>query len=199
MKSTNQTIPDNIVFVKVGKLYNTNHVYKLKNNLLDFYPSSNYWCYTDSNVDNINNISPLITLKKWWAKLALFSSKMPFQGTVLYFDLDVVVNKHIEIDNFNGLTVLDAYWKDISKKAVHSFDVDINSSIIKWTAGEQDHIWQHFLSNKDYFMRKYVGIDRFIFHENINFYRFRDGVANTMLLNDRNACVDIYNGIKYEL
>ena len=198
MKFIKAMRPDNIVFVKVGKLYNSDHVIKLKNNLLNFYPDSTYWCYTDNPIDNINNINPIITLKKWWPKLALFSKKMPFEGTVLYFDLDVVVNKKIDITSFQGLSVLNAYWKDISSQAPHSYDVNINSSVMKWTSNYQDYIWQHFLSNKDYFMRKYVGIDRFLFHEKIKFYRFDEGVVNTMFINDREACVDIYNGMKYE-
>ena len=70
---------------------------------------------------------------------------------------------------------------------------------MKWTAGKQDHIWKHFLSNKDYFMRKYVGIDRFLVHEKIKLEKFPEGIVNTMQLNDREACVDIYNGLKYEL
>ena len=192
-------IPNNIVFVKVGKLYNNNHVYKLKNNLLDFYPNSNYWCYSDSPIDNINTISPIITLKKWWPKLALFSKKMPFKGSVLYVDLDSVVKKEIKLVNYDGLTVLNAYWKNQEKYPPHSYNVNINSSIMKWTAGEQDYIWQHFLSNKDYFMRKYIGIDRFLIHEKIQLKTFPEGIVNTMHLNDRDACVDIYNGLKYEL
>lgn len=192
-------IPDNIVFVKVGKLYNNNHVYQLKNNLLDFYPDSNYWCYTDSHIDDINIIPPIITLKKWWPKLALFSNSMPFEGTVLYFDLDSVVKRKIEINHYKGLTVLNAYWKGNAEYPPHSYNVNINSSIMKWTAGKQDHIWKHFLSNKDYFMRKYVGIDRFLVHEKIKLEKFPEGIVNTMQLNDREACVDIYNGLKYEL
>ena len=41
-----------------------------------------------------------------------------------------------------------------------------------WTGQEQKHIWDHFITNKDYFMRKYKGIDRFIVHEGIDHNTF---------------------------
>ena len=67
----------------------------------------------------------------------------------------------------------------------HGYDVTINSSIIKWTAKQQNHVWTKFMSNKDYYMRKYKGIDRFLHHENIDYSTFKDGIVNTMFLNDR--------------
>jgi len=196
--------PDNIIFVKVGTLYNEKHVNRLYNQLIQFYPDSKFWCYTDNSVDissNVNIISPIKTLKKWWAKLALFSDKMPFEGTCLFFDLDVDIKQDVDkyLTDYNQLTVLNAYWKHGQQMFPHGYDVTINSSIVTWTAKQQTHVWNTFLSNKDYFMRKYKGIDRFIHHENIRYSLFEDGIVNTMAINDREAPVDIYNGLKYEL
>lgn len=196
--------PHNIVFVKVGTLYNHKHVNTLYQQLLKHYPNSTYWCYTDNdnNIDShVNIIRPIKTLKKWWAKLALFSNQMPLECSCLFFDLDVVINDNINqyVNDYDGLTILNAYWKKDTKMFPHGYDVSINSSIIKWTAGEQHHVWEKFLSNKDYFMRKYKGIDRFIHHENIQYNTFEDGIVNTMFINDRKSPVDLYNGLKYEL
>jgi len=84
--------------------------------------------------------------------------------------------------------------------APHAYDVLINSSIITWTAGEQNHIWEHFLSGKDYFMRKYVGIDRFLVHEKMQFNIVEHGIVNSVANeNVDNAPIDMYNGIDYEL
>lgn len=196
--------PDNIIFVKVGTLYNDKHVNSLYSRLIEFFPNSTFWCYTDNPTDinpKIKIVSPIKTLKKWWAKLALFSDKMPFEGTCLFFDLDLKIKQSIDsyLTDFSGLTVLNAYWKSDTVMYPHGYDVTINSSIIQWTAKQQNHIWAKFMSNKDYFMRKYKGIDRFLHHENIDYNTFKDGIVNTMFLNDREAPVDIYNGLKYEL
>lgn len=196
--------PNNIIFVKVGTLYNDKHVNSLYSQLIEFFPKSVFWCYTDNPTDinsNIKIVSPIKTLKKWWAKLALFSDKMPFEGTCLFFDLDLVIKQSIDsyLTDFSVLTVLNAYWKKDTVMYPHGYDVTINSSIIQWTAKQQNHIWTTFMSNKDYFMRKYKGIDRFLHYENIDYNTFQDGIVNTMFLNDKVAPVDIYNGLKYEL
>lgn len=84
--------------------------------------------------------------------------------------------------------------------APHAYDVHINSSIITWTAAEQSHIWEYFLSNRDYFMRKYVGIDRFLVHEKFELNNFKDGIVNSIGNPlPSGAPIDMYNGIKYEL
>jgi hypothetical protein len=123
------------------------------------------------------------------------------EGKCLYFDLDMDIKSDFsEYIKWDGLTVLRDYWKDELYMAPHAYDVHINSSIITWIAGEQSHIWEHFLSNKDYFMRKYVGIDRFLIHEKFELNNFKDGIVNSVgnpLLYD--APIDMYNGIKYEL
>lgn len=196
--------PSNIIFVKVGTKYSYKHVNALYDQLSVLYPLAKFWCYTDDAVgidQSVNIIDPLITLKKWWAKLALFSDKMPFEGSCLFFDLDAKVNDSIDgyLDTYDGLTIINAYWKSHLTFQPHDYDVKINSSIIKWTAGTQQHIWKHFLSNKDYFMRKYKGIDRFIHYEGIEYNTFEDGIANSVQLNKYKAPVELYNGMEYEV
>ena len=67
-----------------------------------------------------------------------------------------------------------------------------------WTHGEQTEIWNKFYSNRDYYMRKYPGIDRFIEHENIE-YKVRNDLINIMKVNDRpEAPIYSYNGMKYD-
>lgn len=196
--------PNNIIFVKVGIKYSHKHVNALFDKLILHYPQAEFWCYTDNcdgiNVD-VNIIDPIITLKKWWAKLALFSNRMPYDGTCLFFDLDTVINGPIDnfIVDYDDITVINAYWKKDLNFEPHDYDVKINSSIITWTAGTQDYIWKRFLVNRDYFMRKYAGIDRFIHYENIKYKTFRDGIANTMIINNMDAPVNLYNGMVYEI
>lgn len=196
--------PDNIIFVKHGDKYHSGHVNKLSEQLLKYYPNSNYYCYTDDPIGVTIDTIPVFkrpTLKYWWNKLAMFSEHFPVAGKCLYFDLDMDIKANpSKFIKWDGLTILKDYWKDDLYMAPHAYDVHINSSIITWTAGEQNHIWDYFLTNKDYFMRKYVGIDRFIVHEKIPHNTFDHGIVNSVA-NPRyeNAPIDMYNGIEYEL
>lgn len=194
----------NIIFVKHGDKYRAEHVNKLADQLSKYFPDSKFYCYTEDPSGVNVDIVPVLkkpTLKVWWNKLALFSEHMPFEGKCLYFDLDSDIKRdprdHIE---WNGLTVLNAYWKSDMYMASHAYDVLINSSVITWTAGEQTSVWNHFMSNRDYFMRKYKGIDRFLVHEKIELNTFKDGIVNSIANPyEGDAPIDIYNGIDYEL
>jgi hypothetical protein len=194
----------NIIFVKHGNKYTAEHVNRLADQLFKYYPTANFYCYTEDPWNVKIPIVPIFkrpTLKFWWNKLAMFSKDFPVEGKCLYFDLDMDIKSDFsEYIKWDGLTVLRDYWKDDLYMAPHAYDVHINSSIITWIAGEQSHIWEHFLSNKDYFMRKYVGIDRFLIHEKFELNNFKDGIVNSVgnpLPYD--APIDMYNGIKYEL
>jgi hypothetical protein len=179
----------------------------LYNRLYSYFPHAKFWCYTEDPKGIIEpvNIIPILkrpSLRKWWNKLALFSNEMPFEGKCLFFDLDmeIVGDPSPWINNFNTLTVVNDYYKKDLYYDKHSYDVNINSSIIAWTANEQIHVWEKFLENKDYFMRKYRGIDRFMVYEGIELYTFKDGIVNSVN-NDSydNAPVNMYNGIEYNL
>lgn len=195
--------PNNIIFVKVGDLYSYKHVNKLYNDLIQYFPYSKFWCYTDDWY-HINNyiyiINPISSLKKWWPKLALFSEAMPYRGSCLFFDLDINIKDYFSDKLFwDGLTILNNYSKKDLYMAEHAYDVTVNSSVITWKAKEQDHIWNHFCSNKDYFMRKYSGIDRFIVHEKFNYNLFEDGLVSIVKDPKPNCPIDLYNGLMYEL
>ena len=197
-------MPDNIIFVKHGDKYSAEHVNRLFEQLHDYYPWANYYCYTDNPEGVLAKCIPCFkkpSLKFWWNKLAMFSKDFPVKGRCLYFDLDMDIKYDpSQYINWDGLTILDAYWKKDMYMAPHAYDVSINSSIITWVAGEQDHIWEKFMSNRDYYMRKYPGIDRFLVHEKIKFNTFENGLVNSVA-NPPNipAPIDMYNGISYEL
>ena len=196
----------NIIFVKHGDKYRSGHVNRLYDQLIEFYPDANYFCYTENatGVDariNIIDCFEKPKLKYWWNKLAMFSKDFPVKGKCLYFDLDMDIKRDpSDFIAWDGLTIIRDYWKDDLYHAPHAYDVHINSSIITWIAGTQDFIWQHFLTNKDYFMRKYPGIDRFIVHEKIPHNTFKHGIVNSVANPaEWNAPIDMYNGLKYEL
>jgi hypothetical protein len=197
-------IPNNVIFVKHGKKYTADHVNRLADQLFKYYPNANFYCYTE-NPEGVNIMTiPIFkrpTLRFWWNKLAMFSRDFPVEGKCLYFDLDMDIKEDpSSFINWDGLTILNAYWKSNFYMSKHAFDVRINSSIITWTASEQAHVWEHFITNKDYFMRKYTGIDRFLVHEKFKFNTFKDGISNSVANPlGYEAPIDMYNGLEYEL
>ena len=118
------------------------------------------------------------------------------------FDLDMDV-KHDPSQFLNvnpGLTLCSDYWKRDNPRyqIKHAYNVTVNSSIMAWVAGEHVDIWQKFLTNTDYYMRKYKGIDRFIIHENFTVNTFKDGIVSSVANPySGGAAIDMYNGIEY--
>ena len=196
--------PDNIIFVKHGTKYSYKHVNELSAKLVKYFPMAKFYCYTDDPSGVTIQCIPCFkkpTLKFWWNKLALFSKDFPLEGKCLFFDLDMDIKRDpSQFIKWDGLTLINSYWKKDLYMAPHAYDVRVNSSIITWTAGEQNHIWEHFMTNRDYFMRKYPGIDRFLVHEGFKLNTFKDGIVNSVAnKNIDNAPIDMYNGIDYEL
>jgi hypothetical protein len=64
--------------------------------------------------------------------------------------------------------MIDCHWKSKDIVRLTNLDVTVNSSVLAWHSDNPKihNIWNHFNSGyKDYYLRKYVGIDRFLAHE----------------------------------
>ena len=170
----------NIIFVKWGTKYSSEDVNTLYKSLVreDF----DYYCYTDdpSDIDPNINIIPIPkkpALKVWWNKLYMFNKDFPLTGKTIFFDLDVYIRSDpwviLESINWQKLTLVDCSYKThVVDSRKHHFDVKINSSVAAWNAdaGRIHSIWDKFYtSQKDYYLRKYAGIDRFIVHEEFHY------------------------------
>ena len=189
----------NILFVKHGSTYTSKQVNNLYNELKKHIPYANYYCYTE-DPSNLSmpyiNIKTKPVLKKWWNKLALFDLDLP--GKNLFLDIDTVINSNpLQYLTWNGLTVVNCDWKN-NIPINHNYDVTINSQVITWIGNEQKHIWNYFLSNKDYFMRKYKGIDRFIVHEEFNYNTFNTNMIQSCKYQpDKIAPITTYEELDY--
>lgn len=157
----------NIVFVKFGTKYSSYDV----NRLAAHYDS--VYCYTDDPDGLDTNVTPIVADKGnvlfgVWNKLKLFDRNFPLKGKTLYLDLDTVLRRPPEINvDWSQLTVMHSHWKPQSMINPFNYDVTICSQIMAWDANNNyvHAIWDRFLTNVDYFTRKYQGIDRFIHHE----------------------------------
>ena len=205
----------NIICVKWGEKYSVKHVIDLVQSLKKYNNKFSYICYTDRDADILEQ-NDIITipipnkplLKKWWNKLKLFDKKFPVSGKNLYFDLDVKINSDpfyiIEHIDWSKLTVVDCHWKKSNLyKRLSNYDVDINSSILAWDTNKSDihGLWDHFYNSgyKDYFLRKYVGIDRYIVHEDFEYNTFpHDFIQSHKYEPNKKAAVTTFEEVNFE-
>ena len=92
----------NIICVKWGPKYIPEYVNILKNmckrqSTVDF----KFSCITDDEAGldediNIIKFPSHAGIKTWWSKVWMFSKDLPLEGTLLYFDLDVVLFRNID-------------------------------------------------------------------------------------------------------
>ena len=168
----------NIIFVMVGTKYVPQQVNRLFESLYNHGPSYKYYCYTDAIDISVFNPNIIIVptfkiprLVGVWNKLAMFSKTFPAKGKVMYFDLDTLItnNPFNVAINWDKFTMVDCHWKPASIIRSSNYDVTFNSSILAWDTDSEivPQFWDHFIlsGQKDYFLRKYVGIDRYLKHE----------------------------------
>lgn len=155
-----------------------------------------FFCYTDdrTGIDPAINIIPFVDnqVDGVWNKLFLFSEGFGnLEGKCLFFDLDIVLMNNIDhilhqrADS--DLCVIKSEWTHPSNEynynIVQSYILDeaavrsnwikqrhpvrTNSSMIMWEPSKTSYIWDYFMTNPEYFMMEYLGIDRFIVHEGI--------------------------------
>jgi hypothetical protein len=165
----------NVIFVIWGTKYNCSHVENLYNQLKTYGPDKKYYCFTDQPLDipGVEEIAINSKLHLYgvWNKLYLFSKDFPLSGKTFFFDLDTVIQSNpfdIAI-NWDKINLVDCHWKDPSIVRLTNNEVLINSSVLVWNRDNElfYKIWDHFQESgyRDYFLRKYKGIDRFLIHE----------------------------------
>ena len=199
----------NIIFVKWGTKYSSEDVNILYKSLVreDF----DYYCYTDdpSGIDPNINIIPIPAkpaLKVWWNKLYMFNKDFPLSGKTIFFDLDIYIRsdpwKILDKIDWNNLTLVDCSYKTyVTDDRKHHFDVKINSSVAAWNTDNSNihSIWNKFYTNKrDYYLRKYAGIDRFIVHEGFNYTTFNpDLIQSYKYSNNITAPIVTFEEVDY--
>lgn len=172
----------NIISVKWGTKYSSkevNTLYRMveKNLSLPF----TFYCFTEDPTglrEEIQIIENTLeyNLQGVWNKLILFKKGVLPDGIKLFFDIDIVIQGNIDylLDHLNpGLTKVKAFWKDPNIKCFN-FDMQYNSSIMLWE-DDLSHIWDYFIEDPDHFTWKYLGIDRFLYHEGFRASHFPAG------------------------
>ena len=117
----------------------------------------------------------------WWNKMLLFHPEIDKEGTNLYLDLDLTIQKDItDIDKFifpQLLTSVYCFWKPINwleldkqTKEVQEdrdmrFPTFYNSSIMGWVGHTLHKIWRDFYKDDQFIMTQYRGNDDYLGNE----------------------------------
>lgn len=175
VQSSCSNVSYNVLCLKHGDKYNSDYVNKLyygvtKNTTLP----CKFFCLTD-NAENLDkNIIalplPNYNLAGWWFKPYIFSKELPITGFVLYIDLDVVITNNIDKlfkYNINCFNIV----RDFNRVLRPSYD-RFNSSVMSFTAGSLDYLWQKFSMQHQFIVKSNHGDQDFIFKEQKSFAKF---------------------------
>lgn len=140
-----------VLCVRFGSRYGIEYVVRLRN-MVSRHLSVPYEfvCLTDdpSPIEGVRLIVQPNAgyVRGWWHKVHMFDPKLPLEGRILYFDLDMVIINSIDKlvkncgNNFYGI-------RDFNR-AFHTNFQSLNSSALSWDYGTQSHIWSEFVKNK---------------------------------------------------
>lgn len=170
--------------VKWGDKYDYSHVNKLyesckKHMTYDF----QFHCLTDNpmNLDkdiNIILIPDNNVLEKWWTKMFLFDESVVTQtGEKLFFDLDVILQKNVDVfwdyDPEDCLAIVKTWWHDLetqwkeTRHIPHKY-TDLNSSVLRWNDNlDCKSLYRYFLKHKQQILWYYRGLDNFFFNKEV--------------------------------
>ena len=196
----------NVICVKWGTKYSASDVNRLKRNVERYLTIPHkFICYTEDPKDlecDTISIPADNDLEIYWNKLAMFRKDFA-EGTCLYFDIDVVIQNNIDsiLDYLcDDLTMIRCYWKGDTvtygelTRFKDRYDMYVNSSMLLWKGRSLSNIWEYFDANADYYMVKYKGIDRFLFHEGFALKYFPQGIAYSRIhgIKENDYTVEMY-------
>jgi hypothetical protein len=167
----------NVFCVKVGNKYGPEYV----NRLWEMYRrNSNHPFFFNVITDDVRGINVPFThreiidpsLEGYWAKLHLFYPYQTFPGTSIYFDLDTVIQNNFDDwlenvdDTLRGVyTYWHPLWTQDDLPPMFCWKTPFNSSILVWKHENFQWVWDNFQADKDFFICKYYGDDKFLGNE----------------------------------
>jgi len=169
-----------ILTLKYGNKYTSNDVNRIVEYTNNKY---NYVCVTDDPSGLHPDIYTFPIDEEHdghWEKIKLFQYND--LGKILYLDLDIVIQKDIDylFDYLDKSPMICyTYWKPLDfpyhkdERWSYNYLSNFNSSVMLWENAR--HIYDKWVKNKDYYMVKYAGDDRFLFHEGFTFEHWPKG------------------------
>lgn len=144
-----------VICVKFGTAYSIEYVIKLRNMVARHLTIPyEFVCLTDDQtpIEGVRLIvqPPGDYKRGWWHKVHMFDPSLPIEGTILYFDLDVVI--HDNIDKLVAKTGEFLGIRDFNRKFNKEYKC-LNSSVMSWFHGEHRIIWDRFIDSPTEAMR----------------------------------------------
>lgn len=139
-----------IVCLKHGTKYNADYVNRLYNMTQRHCTVPHRFACITEDPTNLNPAIKVISLPRtklqgWWLKPYIFSSEIPLTGTLLFFDLDIVIVKNI-----------DHFWdfhpekfciiKDFNRSNIPGWN-KFNSSAFKMPKGHFNYVWDKLIAD----------------------------------------------------
>jgi len=150
-----------VVCLKYGNKYSSEYVNKLydmvtRNLTIDH----EFVCFTEDATGINPNIKikplPLIPgVKGWWYKPMFFNPRLGLKGTILFFDLDVIVFRNIDY-LFTYQPNKFCIIRDFNRHVIRNYN-KFNSSIFRLTLGQHQEVYQEFIRNPKIPMQSYHG------------------------------------------
>lgn len=139
-----------VLCVRFGTRYGREYVERLRNMIArNLTVDYEFVCLTDDKhpIDGVRSIyQPAEPYAKlWWHKVHMFDPDLDIAGTVIYFDLDVVISGNI--NKLIDCPVTHIYGiRDFNRKFYSSWN-SLNSSVMCWYHGAHGEIYNTFISN----------------------------------------------------
>ena len=125
-------------------------------------------CFTEdaTNINQDIKIQPLKLIdgvKGWWYKPMFFDKDFPLKGTILFFDLDVII--------FNNIDKLFLFQpgkfciiRDFTRHQIKDWS-KMNSSVFRLESGELSYVYDNFINNVNVHTKRFHGDQDFIYSQ----------------------------------
>lgn len=192
---------NNIVCLKHGNKYSADYVNKLynmvKRNITVPYE---FYCFTENRKGldpNIKVIDLFLDprIQGWWYKTYFFNPNIGLDGTLLYFDLDVIIFDNIDklFDYKPGEFCI---IRDFNRSLRKDWN-KMNSSVFRLEIGQHAHVYENYIKDPTN-ARRYHGDQDWIFAqvtEDFNFWPEEWIQSYKWEMRDRNQLQRI-NGVR---
>ena len=155
-----------VICLKHGIKYNheyVNNLYSMvsRNLTVDY----RFICFTEDskNINSSIEIRPLpdLPVKGWWYKPSFFNTNLGLDGTVLFLDLDIVIFRNID-KLFDYEPDKLCIIRDFNRYRIKNYQ-KCNSSVFRFNTGDFSEIYDKFIRDTKYIMKRYLGDQDWIF------------------------------------
>jgi len=156
-----------IVCLKHGAKYDAKYVNTLYNMISrNCTVPHEFVCFTENSegLDQNITVKPLPSIPRasgWWYKPMFFAPNFELKGTILYFDLDVIIFKNID-NLFSYSPKRFCILKDFNR-SIRSSWKKFNSSVFRLESGAIPHVYNDFIADPASAIRRFHGDQDWIF------------------------------------